>query len=130
MMTGTDPATLAQLKLLAQQAADIALTEQAGTLATMQRNIELLAARIAPDDGEKAIPGVLKWLAGIAAGVISAIILGALFWVASSVTDMQQTLARIDERQKAQTESLDSRFADYDRRITRLEKFHSLEGGG
>lgn len=129
-MTGTDPATLAQLKVLAQQAADIALTEQAGALAALQRNIEMLAARIAPEDGEPAIPSVLKWLAGIAAGVISAIILGALFWVASSVTEMQQTLARIDERQKAQTESLDSRFADQDRRITRLERFHSLEGTG
>lgn len=129
-MTGTDPATLAQLKVLAQQAADIALTEQAGALAALQRNIEMLAARIAPEDGETAIPSVLKWLAGIAAGVISAIILGALFWVASSVTEMQQTLARIDERQKAQTESLDSRFADQDRRITRLERFHSLEGTG
>lgn len=127
-MTGTDPATLAQLKVLAQQAADIALTEQAGAMTAMQRNIELLAARIAPEDGENAIPAVLKWLAGIAAGVISAIILGALFWVASSVTDMQQTLARIDERQKAQTEAQDSRFADYDRRITRLERYHS-DGG-
>jgi hypothetical protein len=53
-----------------------------------------------------------------------------MFWVASSMNDVQQTLARIDERQKAQTEAQDSRFADYDRRITRLEKFHQLEGSG
>lgn len=129
-MTGTDPATLAQFRTMAQQAADIALTEHSEAFNALRRDMALIAAKINPDEGGTAIPSILKWLAGIAAGVISAIILGALFWVASSVTDMQQTLARIDERQKAQTESLDSRFADQDRRITRLERFHQLEGGG
>jgi hypothetical protein len=128
-MTGTDAATLAQFRTMAQQAADIALTEHSESLAAIRRDMALLASKIVPQEGNEPIPSVLKWLAGIAAAAISAIIVAALFWVASSVTDMQQTLARIDERQKAQTESLDSRFADQDRRITRLERFHSLEGG-
>ena len=128
-MPFSDPATAEQVKIMAQQAASFALNEVTPQIAPLERAVARLNGAV-PEDGEKTIPGVLKWLAGIAAAVVSAIILSALFWVASSVTDMQQTLARIDERQKAQTESLDSRFADQDRRLTRLERFHSLEGSG
>ena len=126
-MPFSDPATAEQVKIMAQQAAAMALGEVTPQLAQLERAVARLNGAV-PEDGETNIPGVLKWLAGIAAGVVSAIILGALFWVASSVTEMQQTLARIDERQKAQTEAQDSRFADYDRRITRLERYHSSGG--
>lgn len=122
----SDPATAEQVKIMAQQAAAMALGEVAPQIAQLERAIARLNGAV-PDEGEKVTNPALKWVAGIAAGVTTVIITGAMFWVASSVTDMQQTLARIDERQKAQTEAQDSRFADYDRRITRLERYH---GGG
>ena len=41
---------------------------------------------------------------------------------------MDEALARMDERQKAQAEGLDSRFDEYDRRIRRLETYHQQGG--
>lgn len=123
----SDPATAEQVKIMAQQAAAMALGEVAPQLAQIERAIARLNGAV-PDEGEKVASPTMKWLAGIAASCAAVIITGAMFWVASSVTDMQQTLARIDERQKAQTEAQDSRFADYDRRITRLERYHSSGG--
>ncbi|KKW93969.1 hypothetical protein [Sphingobium chungbukense] len=120
----SDPATAEQVKIMAQQAAAMALGEVAPQLAQIERAIARLNGAL-PEEGEKVTNPTLKWLAGLAASVVAVIITGAMFWVASSVTDMQQTLARIDERQKAQTEAQDSRFADYDRRITRLERYHN-----
>ena len=128
-MTGTDPGTLAQLRDIARQAAEIALSEQSDNIGQIQRSIARLN-KLVPEEGEEVTHPTLKWMAGIAATIAAAIVTGAMFWVASSVTDMQQTLARIDERQKAQAEAQDGRFADYDRRITRLERFHQLEGSG
>lgn len=109
----TDPATLAQFRILAEQAADIALTKHERPL----------------PEPKVDIPAPMKWAAGIISALMTAGIIGIFMWLVTSVNDMQQTLVRIDERQKAQVESLDSRFSDYDRRITRLEKFHNLDGG-
>jgi hypothetical protein len=125
----SDPATAEQVKIMAQQAAAFALGEVAPQLAQLERAVARLNSS-APQEGQHLPNPVLKWLAGIAASCAAVIVTGAMFWVASSMNDVQQTLARIDERQKAQTEAQDSRFADYDRRITRLEKFHQLEGSG
>lgn len=82
-----------------------------------------------PATEKMEIPAPMKWAAGIISALMTAGIIGIFMWLVTSVNDMQQTLVRIDERQKAQVESLDSRFSDYDRRITRLEKFHNLDGG-
>lgn len=121
-MGGTDPATAAAFKALAQQAADIALTEHAETFARIERVLRQM-------EPKPEIPAPMKWAAGIISALMTAGIIGIFMWLVTSVNDMQQTLVRIDERQKAQVESLDSRFSDYDRRLSRLEKFHQLEGG-
>lgn len=109
----TEAATLAQYRVLAEQAADIALTKY-----------------LAPVPEPKVeIPAPMKWAAGIISAVMTAAIVGIFVWLVSTVNTMQQTLVRIDERQKSQMESQDARFADNDRRIRRLEGFHNLGGG-
>lgn len=129
-MTATDPANLAAIKGMAQQAADLALAAAAERFAPLERNITRLEAAIHRDDAGGNVPPPLKWAAAIIAGLMTAGVAALIFWLVSSVNEMQQTLVRIDERQKASTENVDGRFADYDRRIGRLERFHHLEGGG
>ncbi|CAD7335141.1 hypothetical protein FIM10_01780 [Sphingomonadales bacterium 56] len=108
----TEAATLAQYRVLAEQAADIALTKY-----------------LAPVSEPKVeIPAPMKWAAGIISAVMTAAVVGIFVWLVGTVNTMQQTLVRIDERQRSQVENLDSRFADNDRRIRRLEGFHNLGG--
>lgn len=131
-MTGTDPATLAQFKVLAQQAADIALQDHVGKFASIERAIQALATTNETKAATPAlaeIPAPMKWAAGIISAIMTAGVIALFFWLISTVNDMQQTLVRIDERQKAQTESKDSQFADHERRIGRLEKQNNVEGG-
>lgn len=125
----SDLAHMEQAKLLAQQAASIALGEVTPQIAQLERAVARLNGAVQEPADEMKSP-VLKWIAGIAASATAFIITGALAWVASSVTEMKETLARMDERQKAQTEALDGRFTDFDRRITRLERHHQLDGNG
>ena len=125
----TDPESAAQVKVFAEQVASKVLGEYQPQIAQLERAVARLSGAVPEPDEEMKSP-VLKWIAGIAAGVIAFLITGALAWVASSVTEMKETLARMDERQKAQGEVLDSRFTDFDRRITRLERYHQSEGNG
>jgi hypothetical protein len=122
----SDDRTAEQVKIMAQQAAALALAEYAPQIGQLERAVARLSGAVAEEEGTKN--SVLKWMAGPTATVVAGLIMAALLWVASSVTEMQQTLARIDERQKAQSEAQDSRFADYDRRITRLERYHAQGG--
>ena len=68
---------------------------------------------------------VLKWVAGVAACVLGFVITASLAWVATSMSEMKETIARMDERLKAQALAQDARFDEYDRRITRLERYHN-----
>lgn len=121
-MTATDPANLAAIKTMAQQAADIALAEITPILSRVDRALIQQEKRVES-------PAMIKWAGGIITAILTAGIIALFFWLVSSVNEMQQTLVRIDERQKAQVEGLDTRFADYDRRIRRLETINHLEGG-
>lgn len=123
-MTATDPANLAQIRQMAQQAADLALSEYADRFARIERALQTFS-----NDQKVEMPSLMKWAGGIITAILTAGIIALFFWLVSSVNDMQQTLVRIDERQKAQVEGLDTRFADYDRRIRRLEAFHQLGVG-
>ncbi|MGW8201909.1 hypothetical protein ACWGM0_05090 [Sphingomonas bisphenolicum] len=123
-MTATDPANLAQIRQMAQQAADLALAEYADRFARIERIFQTLQL---PDQSKMEMPPLLKWTGGIITAIVTAGVIALFLWLVSSVNDMQQTLARMDERQKAQVEGLGSRFDDYDRRIRRLESYH--QGG-
>lgn len=112
MSAPTDPATLAHLRVLAEQAADIALTKHERPIP--QAKVE--------------IPAPMKWAAGIISAVMTAGVIALCLWLVTTVNTMQQTLVRIDERQQNQTVNLDGRFADVDRRIRRLEAAQNVGG--
>lgn len=73
------------------------------------------------------IPPPLKWAAAIVAGLFTAGVAAGVFWLVSSVSEMQVTLARMDERM-ASGSIKDGRVDELDRRVTSLERFH--QGGG
>lgn len=108
-----NPATLAQYRILAEQAADIALTKHERPVA--QAKVE--------------IPAPMKWAAGIISAVMTAGVVALFLWLVTTVNAMQQTLVRIDERQQAQNGNLDGRFDDVDRRLKRLENARPTAGG-
>ena len=113
--TGND----AQVRVVAEQVADAAIT----------RFASLYPERMHDQTPKEApIPPLIKWLVGAIAGLGSTALIGLGVWLVTSVSSMQETLARMDERQISQTDSQDSRFAEINRRITRLERYH--EGGG
>ena len=67
---------------------------------------------------EPAVPAPLKWAAGIIAALFTMSIGGMALWLVTTVNQMQLTMTRIDERI---TNSVEARFAEYDRRIGELE---------
>lgn len=131
----SDLGIAAQVKAMAQQAANLALQSQNSRLNQVEvllqdMNIKLAAISAASPEKSKTmeVPAPLKWGAAIVSAVITLGVSALFFWLISTVNDMQQTLVRIDERQKAQTENRDERFTDHDRRISRLER--ALAEGG
>lgn len=111
-MGPTDPALLAQMRILAEQAADIALTKHERPL----------------PEAKVEIPAPMKWAAGIVSAVMTAGVVALFLWLVTTVNAMQQTLVRIDERQQSQNGNLDGRFDDVDRRLKRLENARSMAG--
>lgn len=73
---------------------------------------------------EAEIPAPLKWAGGIIAALFTAGVGGLAFWLVTSVSDMQVTLARMDERMASGVVK-DSRYEPLERRVTRLETYHS-----
>lgn len=74
---------------------------------------------------EAAIPSPLKWAGAIIAGLFTAGTAALAFWLVSTVSEMQVTLARMDERMASGTVK-DARVDDLDRRVTKLE---AISGG-
>lgn len=73
------------------------------------------------------IPSPLKWAGAIVAALFTAGTATLAFWLVSTVSEMQVTLARMDERMASGTVK-DARFDEIDRRVTELEGYH--KGGG
>ena len=101
----------AQKRIIAEQVAEAAVTK------VLYDHPELRKAEI---------PAPLKWAGGIIAGLFTAGAATLVFWLVSSVSEMQVTLARMDERMASGTVK-DARFDDIDRRVTKLEAYH--QGG-
>ncbi len=80
-----------------------------------------------PRAKEVAIPAPLKWAATVIAGLFTAGTATLCFWLVSSVSEMQVTLARMDERMTTGAVK-DSRFDEIERRVVKLEAYHS-DGG-
>lgn len=99
---------MAQIRLLGDQIADAAIVRF-----TAQH----------PVVAKAEIPAPLKWASGIVAALFTAGVASLAFWLVSSVSDMQVTLARMDERMASGTVK-DARFEELDRRVTMLESYH------
>jgi len=67
------------------------------------------------------IPAPLKWAAAIISGLFTVGIAGVAFWLVTSVSSVQVTLARMDERQIQQSSNQEAWKADVIRRLGKLE---------
>ncbi len=95
----------AQTRLIAEQVAEAVI-------------VKYDAAHPRPKEPE--IPGPLKWAAGIIAAVFAAGITAGVFWIVTSISEMQVTLARMDERM-ASGSIKDGRVDELERRVTAIE---------
>lgn len=73
-----------------------------------------------PELREAKIPAPLKWAGAVIAGLFTLGTATLVFWLVSSVSQMQVTVARIDERLNSGSIK-DARFEDMERRVTKNE---------
>lgn len=71
---------------------------------------------------EGLTPPPLKWAGMIVGAIMTAGSLAMAIWVVSSISSMQVTLARMDERQALTSATLVERFQVIDSRLERLEQ--------
>lgn len=88
--------------------------------------LKLKAQQLSEPKAVADVPAPLKWAGGIIAGLFAAGTATLAFWLVTSVSEMQVTLARMDERMASGTIK-DARFDELNRRVTILESYH--EGG-
>lgn len=81
-----------------------------------------------PETPKAEIPGIIKVAGAIISAIITAGFIGVCFWMVTTLSDLQQTVTRIDERQKLVAENGDARFAEIDRRVGALESYHRQGG--
>lgn len=84
--------------------------------------MEAAAERKDPPVVKSEIPTPLKWAGGIIAGLMTVGSAGLLFWMIASISEMQLTLARMDERQSMNAANWEAKFSSLDERMARLEK--------
>jgi hypothetical protein len=107
----------AQIRLIMEQAAEAAIIQ------FTSQHPELKGA-------DAAVPPIVKWLVGAIAGFGSAALIGLGFWLVTSVSQMQVTVARIDERLNSGSIK-DARFEDIERRVSKNEaRIAALSGEG
>jgi hypothetical protein len=63
----------------------------------------------------------MKWAAGVIAALFTMGIAGMAFWLVSSVSSVQVTLARMDERQIQQSTNQEAWKSDISHRLDKLE---------
>lgn len=100
----------AQARIIAEQVAEAAITK-----------FTLLHPQPAP---KADVPAPLKWAGAILAAVATACTVAMAIWVVSTLSALQQTVTRIDERQQITGDAVTQRLTADEQRITRLEGFH------
>lgn len=103
----TDLSNQAQVRIIADQVATAA--------------IELWTRNNPPPPPKQEIPAPLKWAAGIASAVITGCVVAMAIWMAATLSQLQQTTTRIDERQRITGDSTAERLKTIEERLTRLE---------
>ncbi len=103
------------------------LGDAAQTRLIIEQAIEATVLKLAVDraPSEKPeVPPPLRWAAVIIAGLFTTGIATLAFWIVSTLSEMQVTVARIDERQQLQAGDIDGKFQAIEQRVTRLESYH------
>lgn len=82
-----------------------------------------------PKGRESSVPPPLKWAAAIVAAIMAACATGLLYWMVSTLSAVQITMVRIDERQEMREKMAQNSFAKLEEkaknnsdRITALEQ--------
>lgn len=84
--------------------------------------IEATIVRLGVASSVKAeIPAPLKWAGAIVAALFTVGAGGMVFWLVSSVSEMQVTLARMDERMGSSSNISEARLNAHEIRINSLE---------
>ena len=103
------------------------LGDAAQKRAIIEQVAEVVIAKYAseyPRQQEATVPPLIRWFVGAVAAFGSLAIAGLGFWIVTSVSALLVTTARIDERMSSGGIK-DGRVEDIDRRVTKLEVFHS-----
>lgn len=93
------------------------IAEQVATAA-----VELYAQRNPQPLPKPEIPAPLKWAAGIASAVVTACVVAMAIWMVTTLSQLQQTVTRIDERQRITGDSTSDRLKQIEERLSRLEQ--------
>lgn len=109
-----NPGDAAQTRVIVEQVVESAFVVLA----------DRMAEKFQPTTKEPPIHPLVKWVVGTVAALGLAAIIGGMTWLVSSVSEMQITLARMDERMTTGAVK-DGRVDELDRRVTKLESYHS-----
>jgi hypothetical protein len=68
------------------------------------------------------IPAGLKLAGGVVTALITAAVISLCFWMVTTLSDLQQTVTRIDERQQLTGGATAQRLDKIEERLTQLEQ--------
>jgi exoribonuclease II len=105
-----DSGNAAQTRVVAEQVAEATITRFVAEHPELRQQHPVVAET----------PPLIKWVVGAAAALGLAAMIGGGSWLVSSVSQMQVTLARLDERMTTGAVK-DARFDDLERRVARNE---------
>lgn len=114
----TDTGNAAQVRIIADQVGEAAAD------AAIKRFIQTYPP-LPAETPKVDMPAPLKWAAGIIGVLMTTGIAALCFWVVSSLSDLQITVARIDERQQQDTTV--QRLDKIEERLSSLERRKAAE---
>lgn len=74
------------------------------------------------------MPGVLKWVAGIAASVFAALVTSGCIWMVVTLSDMKNDVTQLTTQLGAGG-AIEARFNELNRRMDRIERQQGSERG-
>lgn len=98
-----------------------AVAEQVGIIAAKEAIEQFVAQHPELNKITAEIPAPLKWAATIIGAVLVLVSGSAVLWVVTTISAMQITLARVDERMTMQAPAQETRFVTIEARLTRVE---------
>jgi hypothetical protein len=75
-----------------------------------------------PAPPKAEVPPPLKWAGGIVASIFAVGTAALFFWMVSTLSALQQTVTRIDERQQLNGDNLKDRLGAIEGRLMRVEQ--------